>query len=305
VHFDQNAYIEQIAVYLYDNKSTMAPSQRVKAAIIPLDPPKEEDIEYVKHRRSEVNNGVTKEIQERVPKLKDDASPYQILRFFTSFTQVRRHMHWTTGPRLFQRFHMHLEGVHLTTWEDQVQNLNETVVNFDAPFIEYKRSLLEGYCYLDQMDYLQSVKKTKDQSPKDYLRIVQASETLACQLPDAPNNAGFTNMERRRNFFQAMPLDWQSKFIEANMRIKDETLTDMRIYFECLQELYPFEERNNDNAFSLPKLTNLIKTITNETGIKTMEDNLGNNNNNSQQNESNNVEQERSTLSQSTSSNSL
>ena len=60
----------------------MAPSRRIMAAIIPLKPPVDEDIEYIKHRRSEVNNGVTEEIQEKIQKLKDDASPYHILRFF-------------------------------------------------------------------------------------------------------------------------------------------------------------------------------------------------------------------------------
>jgi hypothetical protein len=220
----------------------------VASPVIPLTFTKDEDMEFIKHRRSEVNNGVTEEIQEQVPKLTDSATPYHILRFFSSFTQVRRHMQWTTGPRLFQRFHMHLEGTHLTTWEDQINGLAETVANFDAQFIAFKGTLLQGYKYLDQMDYLRTVKKTKDQTPKDYLRLVRASETLASQLPDAPNNPGFTDLERRRNFLRAMPLDWQTKFIEANLRVEDETINDMRLYFERLQELYPYEENKKEEG---------------------------------------------------------
>eukprot|EP00977_Amphora_coffeiformis_P006003 scaffold1289_cov178-Amphora_coffeaeformis.AAC.1 len=97
------------------------------------------------------------------------------------------------------------------------------------------------------MDYLRQVKKTKDRTPKEFLWLVRASETLACQLPDAPNNPGFSDLERRQNFFQEMPLDWQAKFIEANMRVEDESLNDMHIYFERLQSLYPYNKRNNDN----------------------------------------------------------
>jgi hypothetical protein len=171
----------------------MAPTRKGLQArpVIPLQLPKDEDLEFIKHKRSEENNGVREEIEERVPKLSDEATPYQILRFFTSFNQVRRHMNWTTGPRLYQRFHVHLEGTHLVTWEDQVNEVNQTVQTFDQEYIQFKANLLAGYKYYDQMDYLRQVKKTKDQTPKEFLRLVRASETLACQLPDAPNNPGF------------------------------------------------------------------------------------------------------------------
>ena len=109
-------------------------------------------------------------------------------------------MQWNTGPKLFQRFIMHLEGVHLTTWEAQIDGVNETVVNFNAQFTDFKRGLLEGYKYLDQMDYLKELKKGKEQIPKEHLRLVRAAETMACMLPDAPN-AGFSEDERKRNFF--------------------------------------------------------------------------------------------------------
>jgi hypothetical protein len=105
----------------------MAPTRsRRKVASIPLTPPKDAEIEYVKHCRSEVINGVTEEIQEKIPKLSDDASANTTLRFFAAITQVRTHMQWTTEPKLFQRFSLHLQGVNLTTWEAQVQNVNQT-----------------------------------------------------------------------------------------------------------------------------------------------------------------------------------
>jgi hypothetical protein len=234
----------------------MAPTRRnrlVAQAVIPLEVPKDEDVEYIKHRRSEDQNGVREEIQEQIPKLTDRSTPHQILRFFVTFDQVRKHMQWTTGPRLYQRFHMHLDGTHLIAWEEQVSGVNETVNSFNLQSAAFKVSLLQGYKYLDQMDYLRTVRKSKEQSPKDFLRLVRAAETIACQLPDAPPlNSGFSEIERKRNFLQAMPIDWQVKFIEANLRIEEETINDMRIYFDRLQELHPFDTNvpNNDSTSS-------------------------------------------------------
>ena len=97
----------------------MAPSRRNQQAplIIPFKADFDEsEVEYVKHRRSEVHNGVTEEISERVPKLSDDATPYQILKFFTSFAHARDSLQWNTGPRLFQRFRLHLGETHLQQW---------------------------------------------------------------------------------------------------------------------------------------------------------------------------------------------
>ena len=81
----------------------MAPSRRRKQVpIIPLKPDYDEStIEYIKHHRSKVVGGVTEEIQERIPILPADATPYLKLKFFATFSKVRRHMQWTTGPRLF------------------------------------------------------------------------------------------------------------------------------------------------------------------------------------------------------------
>jgi transposase InsO family protein len=150
-----------------------------------------------------------------------------------------------------------LEGTHLTEWEQQTNGMNQIMAAFDVQFIAFKQSLLQGYSYLDQIDYLCAVKKTRDQQPKDFLRLLRHSETLACQLPDAPPNAGFSDEERKRIFLHAMPIDWQNKFIEANMRTEDETLEDMRVYFDRLQQLYPYEEnKSSDNGNNDSRRTN-------------------------------------------------
>ena len=109
----------------------MAPTKKKIDPVIPIKADYDESlVEYIKHRRSESNNNVTEEISERVPILPDDATAHRIVTFLAAFNQARRHMQWTTGPKLFQRFELHLQGTHLLTWQDQTFGANQTVAIF-------------------------------------------------------------------------------------------------------------------------------------------------------------------------------
>ena len=97
----------------------MAPTRRNnKNPVIPLLPSVEEKDfhpEYIKHTRSVTdNNGVSEAVEERVPKIGDETTVRQLLQFLTVFNQARRSLHWTTGPKLFQKFRAHLSGIQLT-----------------------------------------------------------------------------------------------------------------------------------------------------------------------------------------------
>ena len=134
----------------------MAPTRQYnqpKKAVFPLcmdKDPDEADLEYVKHRVSETdNNGRTQEIQERCPKLTDKSTPLQIMKFFSQFALCCCHLGWTTGPLLFQHFQLHLEGVHVLTWEGIVGNHAATVNHFDTDLAKLKQELLSGYRYYD------------------------------------------------------------------------------------------------------------------------------------------------------------
>ena len=54
----------------------------------------------------------------------------EYLHFINSFGKARRIMGWTTGPRLFLKFPMHLEDDHELQWDDAIDGVNETVANF-------------------------------------------------------------------------------------------------------------------------------------------------------------------------------
>jgi hypothetical protein len=164
-----------------------------------------DNVEYIKHRRVEQQDGVTEEIQERVPILQDDSTAFQVLEFFAAFAQCRRHMVWIAGPRLFQRFALHLNGTHLINWQIQIDGVDESPDDFDEQLAAFKISLLEGYKYGDQIDALREMKKTRDQTPSQFLLAFRAAESRAVQLPDAPIQAGFSHEERKRIFLRQCP----------------------------------------------------------------------------------------------------
>ena len=123
----------------------MARSKRQEKAIIPFKPDYEEDaVEYIKHRRSETNAGVTEEVTECVPLLLDDATLYLILKFFSTFAHARATLQWTTGAKLFQKFRIHLSEMHLQTWQIETNGMNQNVNNFNTALAAFKSTLLQG-----------------------------------------------------------------------------------------------------------------------------------------------------------------
>ena len=225
----------------------MAPTKKIPT--IPLTPDYDEStIEYIKHRRSKTNNNVTEEISERVPILPDNATAYQTIRFFAAFSQTRRHMQWTTGPTLYQRFPLHLTDTLLAQWELQIDGINRTVATFDQQFQAFKTALLQGYSYGNQVEFLRGAKKSVDQTPSQFLILLKTAEAHARMLPNAPANTPvFQDEERRRLFLKAMPSAWQEKFDDANLSVETETLNEMVIYFDKVQNNNPFVSKNDAN----------------------------------------------------------
>ena len=82
------------------------------------------DRTYVRHQRTVTDaNDMRETTEERVPRLDDDATPNHILHFLSAFHRARASMQWTTGPRLFQKFCVHLDDDHLDTWDAITANV--------------------------------------------------------------------------------------------------------------------------------------------------------------------------------------
>ena len=130
--------------------------RRRNVPVIPFEPDYDESkLEHIHHKRSVTDaNDVRETISEQVPMLSEDASPHEILKFLTKFHKARTNLQWTTGPKLFQRFPMHLHTDHREIWDTIIADFNETVIHFNDSLSEFKQELLRGYKYEAQMDYL-------------------------------------------------------------------------------------------------------------------------------------------------------
>ena len=72
-------------------------SHRKAVPVIPFDYELDTtSLEYVKHQfKTRAADGSEDTIEDRIPKLREDASPFEILQFLSTFQRVRRTMGWT------------------------------------------------------------------------------------------------------------------------------------------------------------------------------------------------------------------
>ena len=121
-------------------------SRNRRVPVIPFDAQYDEsEIEYIKHERITIdNNGEEEKVNERMPRLNEEAEPLEILRFLSAFARVREDLSWTNGPKLYQKFRMHLTGYHLELWDTTIDGNNRTVATFNDVLKEFKTELLDG-----------------------------------------------------------------------------------------------------------------------------------------------------------------
>jgi hypothetical protein len=131
-----------------------------KAAVIPFKPDYDKSsTQYIKHQQTitDANDVQETTTEEQVPKLAKAASPYEILKFLSAFNCAQKNFSWTSSPKLFQKFPMHLDGYQFETWELITDGLNHNIPLFSTSLEHFKIELLEGYTYENQMDYLLAI----------------------------------------------------------------------------------------------------------------------------------------------------
>ena len=128
-----------------------------RAAIIPLKPDYEESsIHRIKHSQARDIAGVSEKTTVEVPRLSEDAGTYELLMFIREFQRARTIMSWTTGPRLYEKFEMHLLGFHRQIWTDEAAGQPQTVVTFETTISAFKDQLLKNEDYDNQLDYIRT-----------------------------------------------------------------------------------------------------------------------------------------------------
>jgi hypothetical protein len=178
-------------------------------------------------------------------------------------------MSWTTGPRLYKKFEVHLQGFHRQTWSDEAVGQSQTVATFDATLLAFKSQLLEDKDYDNQLDYIQELRKPRDMKPGTFLLYLRIQNSMVQELPGAPNaDAGFINTQLRRIYLHAMPLPWQSKFEDTDKTVADTSLNAMQTYFDKhhMKDPYKGQTDNNKNNKGKPDSQNSGRTNRNYGG---------------------------------------
>jgi hypothetical protein len=125
-----------------------------RSAVIPLKPDYEESsVHWIKHAQSRDVAGVSEKTTVKVPRLSEDSGTSVLLTFIREFQRTRAIMSWTTGPKLFEKFEMHLQGLHRQTWSNEAAGQAQTAVMFDLTVLAFKGQLLENKDYANQLDY--------------------------------------------------------------------------------------------------------------------------------------------------------
>ena len=99
-------------------------SGKGKVKILPLEADYDESkLYFIKHSRKVTNaDGSVDYTEMSIPRLEEEATATQIVDFLTEFTEARTTLRWTTGPKLFEKFRMHLRGDAKDIWQEAVDN---------------------------------------------------------------------------------------------------------------------------------------------------------------------------------------
>ena len=203
---------------------------------------KADELDYVSHSRKETNaNGVEKSKKVKVPILNSESSDEEFLYMLAQFKHARSALQWDDGDELAENFRSSLQGSQLEDWDELLteaeEALGENADHDEAWFDDLVADLLSNHFesedWENMQDYLRHVKKPMDMSPKDFERKCRHLESIALQLPDAPNSL-FTLREKKRNLVKAMPSVFEEAFEEANISMETESMIQIRKYFQKL-----------------------------------------------------------------------
>ena len=213
---------------------------------------------YINHSKKQCNLDTKEEecMEERLIKLSDNAEPYKIFHFFASFVNIYQNMAWTTGTKLFQKFPMHLLTQHCNTCDQclkEVLHKVKTCGSSDSVLVLklFQETLLNGYEYKEQIDYLQSIKKPAKMDPGKFLLRLQVANTLVCQFPNAPKGvnveSGFNKAKMKRLYVKAMPKKWGDNFDDKNLRTTTMSLVTIKHYTTKQAVKDPFVVKDDKN----------------------------------------------------------
>jgi hypothetical protein len=193
----------------------------------------------------------------QIPNLSIGASRMELLCFLQEFNRASTIMGWSTGPIIFEKFPMHLQGTDLDIWLSTAKPFIETVANFHLCVYRLKRTKFLDDSYNRHLDFLRAIRLPKDFDPSRFSALLAFHNLLLSELPGAPSTASeaqLSSSELKRVYLLAMPYAWQEKFSDACKTTSNSTILDMQDYMQRQYNKYTPPEIKPDDTSS--QLTN-------------------------------------------------
>ena len=167
-----------------------------------------------------------------------ESSEEAFLYLLSQFKHARRTLEWTGGDDLANKFSQTLQGSYLEDWNDMVQAVQDIEDEnrdnaeedgepapappvhdeawFDALLEDMKFEIFKQDDWNEMKEYISTVCKPMDMSPRQLEKKLRHLETMSAQLPSAPAKL-FTTNERKRNYLRTMPDEFKKYFKLENL----------------------------------------------------------------------------------------
>jgi hypothetical protein len=148
------------------------------------------------------------------------ASDKEFSFFLSRFRRATSIMEWHDGEQLLQNFKRHLYGAFLSDWESILDSANNeaaldaagqpihAVIFFEEVVKNYTANQINEANWIEQADYIRSLKKPKAMSPKQFLSRLRHLVAVLAEFPQALLKNVFSEDELKRIFLKAHPKTW-------------------------------------------------------------------------------------------------
>ena len=199
------------------------------------------NLTMVKYSRSETDaNGVTEKVTAEVPVLPVGYDRQQLLFMISKFEKARDMLQWTTGDKMFQNFEKQFDDA--TEWDAHANAQNNDANGFNAALTSFLRTKFPSNAWEKHITMLRSIKKPFKMNPQEFATLLRFHNALLSSLPgkpatNDPTPTRLTEYELRMTLYQAMPKQYQRKFVDAGNRVLNSAIADMEQYFETQYEM--------------------------------------------------------------------
>ena len=194
--------------------------------IIPIEPQyEEEDFVTVELSNNYDENGVTIKKKHVTPKMTEaelELMLHAIVEFDEAVSESNLNCD-ADGPKLFALFRQVMVTSIRQQWDTSRANQPNTHAGFQASVDAFINHYIKTSDYADQKRYLDTCKKPLDMTCKEFDERLKYINRLMSMLPGANNTNPYDENGLKIVFYNAMPLKWRLKFLDAGVELEDIT----------------------------------------------------------------------------------